>query len=76
MVNYERLGTKAQAAPPICSDVYQLVREMLETKVIAQTVAAMLHVLLLREQRSCLLGQICFNKQHMSSLQMLCPLHS
>lgn len=63
MVNYERLGSKAQSAPSICSDVHQFVREKLETKVIAQTVTAILQVLLLWEQWSCFLGPICSSTQ-------------
>lgn len=62
MVNYERLGSKAQSAPSICSDVSQFVRKKLETKVIAHTVAAILHGLLLREQELCILGQIFFQQ--------------
>ena len=60
MVNYERLASKAQSAPSVCSDVSQFVRKKLETKVIAQILTTILQGLLFRGQRSCLLGQTLF----------------
>lgn len=60
MVNYERLASKAQSAPSICSDVSQFVRKKSETKVIAQILTTILQGLLFRGQQSCLLSQTFF----------------